>query len=180
MFETAKWVVDKLATILGAALLAHWFTVRREKNKRQDEDVRTAQRLRRRLKAELHLALMSLDRLMGQLDPSNYKAGDCRREMADLSDSLTPLIAAQEEMDVLGAPELVRDFADWLRRTRILIEEGKNSDLGDPSNFVAVNEHVYRSEMPPARAEVRRRFFELQVNGNQLLERINASDRDAR
>ncbi len=177
--DTAKWLIGLVISVGGATYIADRLATRRERRKQADDDSRVAKTLMRKLETDMHLALMALVEARRELDPE-LTGGDCKPQLARLTSSLQPLVEALNQLDTLKDTALVGNFTEWLRRTRLLLDEANNADLGNPAHFVAVNELVIHNEAPPIRADVRRRMIELESLGNRMFENIRGRQHDAR
>lgn len=171
MNDTAKWLIGLFCSVVVTAVITDRLATKRERRKQAEDDTRVARSLLRRLETEMHLALIALVEARRELDPEP-KGGDCKPQLARLAAALDPLIEALDHLDALKDPTLVKDFTEWLRRTRLLLDEANNTDLGSPAHFLAVNEIVIHSEAPPIRGDVRRRMIELETLGNQVFEHL--------
>ena len=171
MNATELWALDKFVTVVLAALLAHGFTIVREKSKTRREEERQERAVRRRLEAELHLALISLVNVRRQLDP-DVRGGDCRAQLALLSEALRPLVATQEDMEVLRDQRLTGEFVDWLKSVRLDVDQATRCDLDDPGIVAMVGGETIHGRAPLERAQLRSRFQSHEIVGNDLFERI--------
>jgi hypothetical protein len=176
MSDSARWLLDKLVTVIAAAGLAHGFTWWREAGKRTRDDERRRRSLIRTLSAELHVALASLRRLCEQLDPSIKAGGDCERELPDLREALMPIVESQADFDLLDGEGLGEELRDWLRRIRLDLDEARQKPLGHPGILISVGDHSVEAKVPSERGYFRRRFLDYQTAGNRLLERLHSLD----
>jgi len=160
------FVTDAAKIVLGAvlALGASWWM---ESRRRAEDDKRARGPFKKKLETETHLVLVELLRLVESLEQPRDQSQP-QSVLGNLKPSLESLDRMQDRLYLLRNQATEDELNAWTARLRITVEQATRADL---------NQFLFNVASPnPQRPEYRRRFMELQQEGNRLLDSIRKLD----